>query len=1535
MPNKMTPDIRRLGRRFRDTFRVHSPAPNDPTHSTASASSTPVTVSHPPKDNPSKAPVVDTSLVATLPDPNVPGDVKRPLPVPAALESTTKPTVKRNGWTGLKKFTALVDRSADAFGPLKSAVDGILGCIDLFETESRGREEYQKLKVELESLFTDLTGYFAGSPPPEMTTTITKIAQGIDKEIKQVVKKQERRGVERFADAIEDADEVLECYQRIQRLLGRLALNIDMNILKIVDEQATVARLKSLPNSPAATYRSADSDNLRRGGCTPNTRVDVLRQLHDWAYDNKSHRIYWLNGMAGTGKTTIAYSLCAQLERARKLAASFFCSRQLPACRDVNRIIPSIAYQLSLFSRPFRRAISNVLEENPEAYNQTLPEQFKQLVVDPLKEVEEFPADRIIVLDALDECSDKDGVDRLLDIILSNTSSLPIKFFVTSRPDAKILDRMWERRAERVRTELRLHELERNTVQDDIKTYLKSNLDRIDHSPAQLETLVARSGILFIYAATVVRYIGADNYSKSANRLDTILHSANPSSSSRGNRDIDALYTAILNEAFDDASLDDSDKACMELVLRTILCAQEPLPIATIAGLLGLDGQRSVRPALRPLLSVLHVSDTTDIITTLHESFPDFMFDRGRSDRFHCNPQQHSARLAELCFNLIEAPSSPFNICGLESSYVFDADVPDLGERIERAISNSLGYASRHWGAHLELAQPSPELIGRLEQFLWTRLMLWLEVLNLKKCMSDGAKALYKAQGWSQVAGCSGETKEMIRDALRFMTVISAGAVLRSTPHIYVSALPFWPRHRPISKRYSRRMSGLIKVTGTAIMTWESAPLAMLVAGSTIYQVACSSDGAYIAAGCEDHTARIWDAHTGQRAGSPLEGHAEAVFSVAYSPNNAHLVSGSGDMTIRIWDAHTGAQIGQPLKGHTGPVYTVVYSPNGAHIASGSQDRTVRIWDAHTAQQVGQLLEGHTDSIWSLVYSPDGARIISGASDCTIRTWDARTGQQLGQPFEGHTDSINSVVCSSDGERVISGSDDNTIRIWDVRAARELLRPLKGHNGSIRSVAYLPESEHVVSGSHGGPLVVWDIRTGQQVGRPHHWHLVAVNSVAYSPDRARIVSGSQDGTICIWDSQTNHTTGHPPGDIQTATSVAYSPDSARIISGSMDNAVRIWDARTGQQIGPSLDGHWVIVTSVAYSSDGARIASGSLDCSIRIWDAHTGQQIGQPVEGHNNTVSSVTFSSDCSRIVSGSWDHTIRIWDAYTGQQVGQPLEGHTDFVQSVALSSNGARIVSCSHDYTVRLWDAHTGLQIGQPLLGHTDCVESVAYSADGARVASGSRDSTIRIWDACTGQQIGQPLYGHSMAVNSVAYSPDDAYIVSGSEDSTLCIWDAHAGKQIGRPLKGHTGGVLSVAWAPDGVHVVSSSMDFAIRVWDVSQHIGQKMVPSPEPVNRQHESFNQTPPQPSQLLDIYDSSSQTITPSDVHANWSVNSDGWVVAEDHKLLVWTPFGVENVLLKPENTLLISTEGWLRLDFSSAMLGELWPQCYQSFPAN
>jgi hypothetical protein len=79
--------------------------------------------------------------------------------------------------------------------------------------------------------------------------------------------------------------------------------------------------LQDMHHTPEAGYHYGD-----REGCLRGTRRDILLQLEHWLEDKQGQCVFWLNGLAGTGKSTIAQTFAKITFAEGKLGASFFCS---------------------------------------------------------------------------------------------------------------------------------------------------------------------------------------------------------------------------------------------------------------------------------------------------------------------------------------------------------------------------------------------------------------------------------------------------------------------------------------------------------------------------------------------------------------------------------------------------------------------------------------------------------------------------------------------------------------------------------------------------------------------------------------------------------------------------------------------------------------------------------------------------------------------------------------------------------------------------------------------------------------------------------------------------------------------------------------------------------------------------------------------------------------------------------------------------------------------------------------------------------
>jgi hypothetical protein len=89
-----------------------------------------------------------------------------------------------------------------------------------------------------------------------------------------------------------------------------------------------------------------------RRGCLKGTRNTVLNEIESWAKDFNKSPVFWLNGLAGTGKSTIAQTIAERIFAEGHLGASFFCSRDFEDRSNLHFIFPTLAFQLAYTNTP-------------------------------------------------------------------------------------------------------------------------------------------------------------------------------------------------------------------------------------------------------------------------------------------------------------------------------------------------------------------------------------------------------------------------------------------------------------------------------------------------------------------------------------------------------------------------------------------------------------------------------------------------------------------------------------------------------------------------------------------------------------------------------------------------------------------------------------------------------------------------------------------------------------------------------------------------------------------------------------------------------------------------------------------------------------------------------------------------------------------------------------------------------------------------------------------------------------------------------
>jgi hypothetical protein len=507
-----------------------------------------------------------------------------------------------------------------------------------------------------------------------------------------------------------------------------------------------------------------------REGCLRGTRGDVLQQLEHWVGDKQGQHIFWLNGLAGTGKSTIAQTFAETTFAEGRLGASFFCSREFEDRSNIQRIFPTLALQLGYRYPLFREQLLQVLRANPGVGQESLCSQLEKLIVGPLSTT---TISTLIIIDALDECKDEEPASAILSVLSRYVDDIPkVKFFITGRPEPQIRSGFRLKLLRPITEVLILHEVEPEVVDNDIKLFFQTQLsdlarnrsdcDLTDEWPSSsdIEVLCKKAAGFFIYASTVVKFV-ASKYNLPTTRL-ALITSLPRTTIGEGKSGVDQLYIKVLEEAFCDTCTDDSQLySHFRSVVGTVLLLFNPLSVNGLSELLKESHPSSGVPSImRSLHSVLLVpANKGDPIQIFHKSFPDFLTDPQRCDdeRFFINPSVHHQQIMLLCLDLMTERLKR-NICGLDDFVSLDK-VKDLPTCQKTHIGDALGYACQFWTRHLveipSSSQDVEEVHKAINKFFTTQLLYWIEVLCLMGNLDVGVHAINDVHKWYTWVSCT------------------------------------------------------------------------------------------------------------------------------------------------------------------------------------------------------------------------------------------------------------------------------------------------------------------------------------------------------------------------------------------------------------------------------------------------------------------------------------------------------------------------------------------------------------------------------------------------------------------------------------------------------------------------------------------------------------------------------------------------------------------------------------------------------------
>ncbi|KAM0426011.1 hypothetical protein ACHAPT_008640 [Fusarium lateritium] len=512
-----------------------------------------------------------------------------------------------------------------------------------------------------------------------------------------------------------------------------------------------------------------DSDDVNESPkCQEGTQTALRSYIRNWVDGGQDETtLLWIHGPAGTGKSTVARTVVDDLTDTKQIAAGYFFRRGDVGRNHESYIFPTIASQLITTIPRYESALRKSLgtSQNSHICSMQLQNQFKMLVEGPLSEMDDdsmsfsHACTKVIVIDALDECSHLDRVSEIIRLLyrLKELKKLRVRLLVTSRGGGfvqKAMDGLKEPyRSLPPSTEFR------NDTNSDIETILRTGFAKIradveiHHdwpADADFQEVVRRATFpspLFIYAATLLRFLhdGTHRSDPKERLRDWINRLPQASSDNK----LDEMYTTVFEILDQDTQtnqpgyLTDRDKKGLHKMLGAIVLVAEPLPAATLGDILEMEWG-TVKRFLQLLHAVLKVP--VDLkgrapVEIVHLSFSEFILKQDVREKkwFHTDKTEMHNYLAGVCIKHLRRKLKK-NICKIQSPGMSRLEIDSAS--IDANIPAEVQYASLYWSRHFLGGGSEALSSDSLGSFLNDHFLHWIESLSILGRLGNASFAI-------------------------------------------------------------------------------------------------------------------------------------------------------------------------------------------------------------------------------------------------------------------------------------------------------------------------------------------------------------------------------------------------------------------------------------------------------------------------------------------------------------------------------------------------------------------------------------------------------------------------------------------------------------------------------------------------------------------------------------------------------------------------------------------------------------------------
>ncbi|KAJ5608772.1 hypothetical protein N7528_009339 [Penicillium herquei] len=1212
----------------------------------------------------------------------------------------------------------------------------------------------------------------------------------------------------------------------------------------------------------AQKARLQSFESQYKAECFEGTQVNVLEQIYAWILSAGPEHMYWLRGMAGTGKSTISRTIATQclnrksLPETTCLGGTFFFDQNQGELSTAPYLFPTLCTAIGDCLPDIRSEICEVNKDHSNILYESLNNQWKKLILEPILRLESRNQQNrlpimtlVVVIDGIDECNsgrDGDTVGTILNLITeaSQFNSIRLKFLLTSRPESHIFSSFED--ISRYSTCLQMGELQKiepstgvDVPDDDITKFLRIKTQAIaKRHPSmrsdwpgedKFDELRRKADGLWIYAATACLFIGDEKIKYVATvekRLNDLLREGGDLTTAEGT--LDMMYLRILQTSIMQSAVAeemDEIRSLFQSVVGSIVVLCNPLSVTALAALLTIPNRDDIETLLSELGSVIsflkeHILHWLEVLSILGRMYEGTNAVIMLSDHVASLPTDRSSAIREFVVDL---------------------------RRFVLNCRSTLEYAPLQLYRSALIFCPEQSLVRRQYQSLIDK---WLIGPSIS------------GRSWSPLFLTLEDELESSADAY--------DVALSPDGNMVASGLSLWD-------------------TATGVLLKDLDPMGHAC------KTAFSLDGKSVMSLSSEGHLRIWDVFSGRlikEVKSSVEDHRGQYFNL-FSPDRAYTVSYT--TTLEILDIKQGTLV-KAFKPHANQVSYIVFSANSELLATTCGGE-IRIWEVATGNMRHDLGIDGSNSSFKCAEFCQKTEVVGAISQDSIFIWSVATGELL-KRFPGELRYISSITFSPIRNwLVITGSyaNDSIVKIWNWKSG-EVLRTIHTYDCSLarfspdgRLFTFVPKPlGPTIALSPNHPVKVWDAITGQQVAVFNN-DMTSMRCAVFSENKKWLVF--RQGTVRLWDlaRQVEHDQ-HEESDSIPIDCVYLSPDNKMAVT--FGENIRFWDLEAGtlrHRAGYESLRFWDLKTGTlghragyeslrrVFLSPDSKIFVNSTGMKDAVQDLSSGEII---FELGDSSGSCYAFSKDgtiLARTIVGAGSQ-VQIWGVYSQRLLhtvevpgncpmflkatscltfspsGRFLAAATRICPHIPVKSSEDQpeCDECVPEWSldISIWEVKTGelcmtfpvaawnlesihkrerpwqgvcegeRTIEKQVMEMNMC-HDLTWSPDETLVAAlYDQGQDISVWDI-TQAKLLHAIENPGWGSGALAFSPGSAFLASATRDVQL--WDMRTGKLIGeRQLQGSR---HSLRFSSDGTTISTDTGRVDVRSFFPTQELSSR--------------------------------------------------------------------------------------------------------------